>query len=94
MLRVIAGTGAGLSGALLLLWLVVRLVLIGLVAFIFPFRLFRRGLIRRAVDRFDLVLFECFPELGIFVFELLYLRLRLGDFVSQAQNNVDELFLC
>jgi hypothetical protein len=57
MLRLIARTGAGFAGALFLLLLFVFIVLIRLVSFIFPFRLLRRGLIRRVVDVFDLLLF-------------------------------------
>jgi hypothetical protein len=97
---VIAGPGAGLSGALFLLLRVVLLVLIALASFRFPLRLLRGGLIRRLVDGFDLLLFECLFEPRIFAFELddvafklLYFRLCLGICVSQAPNRVDELLL-
>jgi hypothetical protein len=92
---------AGFSCALFVFFLFVLIVLIRLVFFIVPFGLLRGGLVRLAVDTLDLLLFKCFFELDIFVFEfnsfgfeLFYLRSGICVVVSQAHHHIDELFLC
>ena len=84
----VASTGARFSAAFLLL--LVRILPVG---FFFPFRLLRRGLIGFAVDLFDALLLDRFPEFGVLLAEGLLLRFYLGVGGSQLNNTLDQLRL-